>query len=136
MAVLRRRRAMMNIRWLYFQVHGRIPARATTRRRQRTTGPARSSKYRAWIRTLGCCCCGTVVGVEAAHTGSDGGAAQKSSDYSCIPLCTDCHTQAAHAHHRGRDECERRIVERIGMTIAEVVRMLNQEWRGGRAEAA
>ena len=34
-----------------------------------------------------------------AHTGSDGGMRQKASDYSCIPLCANCHTQGPQAYH-------------------------------------
>lgn len=126
----------MNPRWLFYQVHGRKPARQSRRATRRVTGPARSWKYRAWIRTLGCCCCGRTEEIEAAHTGTDGGTAQKSSDFSCIPLCSDCHTQAPHSHHRDRAECERRIFVRTGLTIAELVRMLNQEWASGKLEAA
>jgi hypothetical protein len=72
--------------------------------------PARNHKYRAWIRTLPCACCGLEPAGEAAHTGSDGGMRQKASDYSCIPLCSDCHRFAAHAYHRiGRAAFETRF---------------------------
>jgi hypothetical protein len=125
----------MNMRWLYYQVHGRKPARATTPRRQHS-GPARSWKYKAWIRTLGCCCCGRVEGIEAAHTGKDGGAAIKASDYSCIPACSDCHQFAPDSYHRDRRRFEQRVFDRLGMTIPELVKMLNQEWKSGKEEAA
>ena len=47
-----------------------------------------------------CIGCGVEGRIEAAHTGSDGGMSQKASDYSCVPLCADCHTQAPAAYHR------------------------------------
>jgi hypothetical protein len=47
--------------------------------------------------------------VEAAHTGNDGGMRQKASDYSCVPLCSTCHTMGAEAYHRiGRANFEAR----------------------------
>src|SRR5579862_8878109 len=61
--------------------------------------PARSAAYLAWIRTQPCLICGRTRWIEAAHTGLRG-PAQKSSDYSAIPLCA--------AHHRtGRDSYHR-----------------------------
>ena len=54
----------------------------------------------AWIRTLPCIACGVEGRSEAAHTGTDGGMSMKASDYSCVPLCSDCHTQAPGAYHR------------------------------------
>jgi hypothetical protein len=75
--------------------------------RKRRVGPARDPRYRAWIRTLPCAVCGARWRVEAAHTGYDGGMAQKSSDYSCVPLCRNCHTAGGEAYHRvGRREFE------------------------------
>jgi hypothetical protein len=62
--------------------------------------------------------------------------AVKASDFSCIPLCTDCHTQAPHSHHRDREACEARILERHRLTIAELVQELNREWKAGKEEAA
>lgn len=129
----------MNSRWLYWLIHGRKPARSTTtRRRASYRGPARDAQYRAFVRSQACCCCGTTDHVEAAHTKAigNGGTSQKPSDYGTIPLCTDCHTQAPYSWHRDRAECERRIFARLGMTVVDVVKMLNQEWRAGRAEAA
>jgi hypothetical protein len=125
----------MNSRWLYFQVHGRKPARRSPRRSS-GRGPTRCSKFKAWIRTMACACCGSIYQVEAAHTGDDGGAAQKASDYSCIPLCADCHTLAARSYHRDREACEERIFARLGLTIAQLVRKLNQEWKLGKEQAA
>jgi hypothetical protein len=125
----------VNSRWLYMQVHGKMPKRKGPRR-STGRGPARSWKFKAWIRTQACACCGSTHDVEAAHTGSDGGTRQKASDYSCIPLCSDCHTQAPHSHHRDREACEQRILDRHGVTIVELVRTLNSEWKLGKEQAA
>jgi hypothetical protein len=125
----------MTTRWLYYQVHGVKPRRRSPRRSS-PRGPARSWKFKAWIRSLACACCGSTYDVEPAHTGSDGGMAQKASDFSCIPLCSDCHTQAPHSWHRDRGACEQRIFARLGMTIAELVRALNAEWKLGKEQPA
>lgn len=125
----------MNSRWLYLQVHGHKPKRRSPRRSS-SRGPARSWKYKAWIRTFACSACGSEYDVEAAHTGNDGGTSQKASDHSCIPLCTDCHTQAPHSHHRDREACEALILERLGMTAGELVKELNREWQLGKEQAA
>ena len=74
----------MTSRQIYYSVHG-APAPRRSPRAPRGRGPARSWRYRAWIRTLPCAACGHNRDIEAAHTGSDGGKAQKSSDYSCVP---------------------------------------------------
>src|SRR5471030_108361 len=63
-------------------------------------GPPRDEAYKAWIRTLPCLGCGREGQSEAAHTGTDGGLSMKASDYSCVPLCPGCHTQAPHSYHR------------------------------------
>lgn len=126
----------MTPRSLYYQIHGRKPARSVRRPARHQGGPARSWKYKAWIRTLACAACGTTKEIEAAHTGSDGGARQKASDYSCIPLCSDCHQFAAGAYHRDRACCEQRIVELNGVTIIELVESLNGTWKVGKEEAA
>jgi hypothetical protein len=91
----------MNSRSLYFAVHGERPKRRSPRSRRR--GPIRDRKYRAWIRTLPCAHCGTTYGVQAAHTGSDGGTSMKSSDTSCVPLCHDCHQADPVSYHRNRE---------------------------------
>jgi hypothetical protein len=85
---------------------------------------ARNWKYKAWIRSLPCAVCGSTPS-EAAHTGSDGGTSLKASDYSCIPLCRDHHTQSADSYHRlGRDEFERRH----DVNVKDLVRRLNRLW--------
>ena len=79
-------------RYLHFAIHGTSAPRSPRRHPRR--GPARNWKYRAWMRTLPCAACGTTSGVEAAHTGDDGGLSQKASDYTCVPLCHECHAQS------------------------------------------
>lgn len=111
----------MSNRWLYYQIHGVMPPRHPRRRRS-GRGPARSFKYRSWIRSLPCAACGSTHSVEAAHTGNDGGMSQKASDYSCIPLCTDCHTQAPDSHHRDRQAFEQRI------DVPALVARLTHDW--------
>lgn len=117
----------MTPRQLYYLVHGRPAPRRSPRRRS-GRGPARNWKYRAWIRTLPCAKCGTTHDVEAAHTGSDGGMKQKSSDYSCIPLCTDCHTMDPDSYHRDREEFDRQV------NVRGLVRQLNYDWFAHAAE--
>lgn len=88
-------------------------------------GPPRDPPYRAWIRTLTCTICGSVWRVEAAHTGYDGGMAMKPSDYSCIPLCKDCHTAGKGSYHRiGRPSFERKY----DIDIRSLVKALNVRW--------
>jgi len=111
--------------YLAWAVHGRKPERrASTPTRK---GPPRDENYKAWIRTFPCCACGAVGRSEAAHTGSDGGMSIKASDYSCVPLCSDCHTQAPGAYHRvGR----RAFEHRHGLSFMRIVTQMNFEWCG------
>jgi hypothetical protein len=95
-------------------------------------GPPRDPTYRAWIRTLPCTICGSGWRVEAAHTGYDGGMSMKPSDYSCIPLCRNCHTAAKGAYHRiGRPSFE----QKFSIDLRALVKGLNVKWaaeqRGG-----
>lgn len=116
-------------RYLMHLVWGR-EARHLLKRRRRPMlrkGPARNARYRAWIRTLPCLVCGQ-TGAEAAHTGDDGGLALKSSDYSCVPLCADCHTMRPDSYHRhpgGREGFERQH----NLDLKREVKRLNEEWR-------
>ena len=89
-------------------------------------GPPRNMRYRAWIRTLPCLGCGVEGRSEAAHTGKDGGMRQRSSDFSCVPLCPNCHTFGNRAYHRiGRESFERYH----GLKFAMIVKRLNRIWR-------
>jgi hypothetical protein len=112
--------------WLAREVLGKTirkpPQRATTSR-----GPKREEKYRTWIRSLPCATCGIEPAGEAAHTGSDGGMQQKASDFSCIPLCRDCHTVGPFAYHRIGKKA---FVRRHELDIASLVKRLNACWRG------
>jgi hypothetical protein len=90
-------------------------------------GPARDEDYKAWVRTMACCACGAEGRSEAAHTGTDGGMSMKASDYSCVPLCPDCHTRAPGAYHRiGKPAFEREQ----GLSFAVLATRLQREWRG------
>jgi hypothetical protein len=110
----------VNLRTLVWLVLGKNLEQKPRRVERR--GPPRDLRYRAWIRTLPCVACGSRWEIEAAHTGSDGGMAQKASDYSCVPLCRICHTSGRNAYHRvGKEEFERRS----GIDFARLVRALN-----------
>ncbi len=94
-------------------------------RRVERRGPSRDPLYRAWIRTLPCASCGSHCLIEAAHTASDGGMSQKASDYSCVPLCRNCHTGGSNAYHRiGKLEFERIYC----IDFVDLVRALNIAW--------
>lgn len=110
-------------RWLMREIWGWDIPRKPAQRETKAGGssPARDFKYRAWIRTLPCALCGSQPSA-AAHTGTDGGMKQKASDYSCVPLCPDCHH---HYHNSGK----RHLEEHGGLDFAELVRRLNWLWR-------
>ncbi len=111
--------------YLAWAIHGRKPPRRASSSTRK--GPPRDEAYLAWIREMPCIACGIEGRSEAAHTGQDGGMSMKASDYSCVPLCADCHTQAAGAYHR----VGKRAFERArGLCLADVVARLQQEWRG------
>jgi hypothetical protein len=85
----------------------RVPVRKKRSRPRR--GPERNPDYLAWIRTLGCLVCGRLPGsvpIEAAHTNVLGprGMAQKSSDFSAIPLCAAHHRQNSDSYHHLGEE--------------------------------
>jgi len=86
-------------------------------------GPERNEQYKAWIRTLECCCgCGRKP-CEAAHTGSDGGQSQKASDLSCVPLFWECHREYHAIGKRGFEQDR-------GISFASVVQGLNARYYG------
>jgi len=87
----------------------------------------RGLHYKASIRLLPCAVCRIEGRSEAAHTGGDGGMSMKASDYSCMPLCADCHRQAPGAYHR----IGKRAFERAhGLCFTDVVARLHREWSG------
>lgn len=117
----------MNNRRLYKQVHGvECPRKPPQRANHSTNKPPRSWKYRAWIRSLPCASCGQDPAGEAAHTGSDGGMAQKASDWSCVPLCRGCHLEY---HQHGKPAFE----VRCNVGLAKLVKRLNSLWFDPRA---
>ena len=54
----------------------------------------------------------------------------KASDYSCVPLCSYCHTQAPGAYHRVG---KRAFESRHGLSFACMVERLQREWQDLRA---
>ena len=109
-------------------IHGRKPQRQASGSTRR--GPLRDEGYKAWIREMPCIVCGVEGRSEAAHTGTDGGMSQKASDYSCVPLCSDCHTQAPGAYHRiGK----RAFEQKHDLHFVRIVAQLNREWNERRA---
>ena len=116
--------------WLLWKPYlERKPRQKQTKIRR---GPSRDPAYRAWIRTLPCTICGAVWRVEAAHTGCDGGMSMKPSDYSCIPLCRNCHTVGRGAyHHIGKLAFE----QKWGIDCVELVRELNIAWTAKKSYA-
>ena len=110
-------------RWLSREVLGRDIGRKPPQRERK--GPPRDWKYRAWIRSLPCAACDCTTLVEAAHTGCDGGMRQKSSDYSCVPLCAVCHRVGPESYHWiGKDAFEKLH----GLKFARLVKRLNRAW--------
>jgi len=109
---------------LAWAIHGRKPQRRSDSSTRK--GPPRDEAYKAWIRTLPCLACTIEGRSEAAHVGSDGGMSMKASDYSCVPLCSDCHSQAPGAYHRiGK----RGFEGRCGLSFVQIVARLNREWQ-------
>lgn len=120
-------------RWLMREIHGEdIPRKPAQRASSLGKKTPRNYKYRGFVRTLPCAVCGCNPS-EAAHTGNDGGMGLKSSDYSCIPLCRDCHTLSENSYHRlGRQAFE---LEH-DIQVAELVARLNRLWFKGLRESA
>jgi hypothetical protein len=113
-------------RYLMREIHGIDIPRKPVKKASVLGTPKtpRNWKYKAWIRTLPCGVCGATPS-EAAHTGSDGGTSLKASDYSCVPLCCDCHTQGPLSYHQlGREDFELRH----GLDLKALVKRLNRLW--------
>jgi len=110
--------------FLAWAVHARKPQpRAAS---STGNGPPRDAAYLGGIREMPCIACGIGDRSEAAHTGTDGRMSQKASDYSCVPLCGNCHARAAGAYHRiGKQAFE----EQHGLSFVQSVERLNKEWR-------
>jgi len=54
----------------------------------------------------------------------------KASDYSCVPLCSDCHTRSPLAYHR----IGKRAFERVhGVRFAALACELLRAWKERRA---
>lgn len=118
-------------RWLAREVLGKDIGRKPPQPER--NGPPRDWKYRSWIRSFPCAACSSMRFVEAAHTGIDGGMRQKSSDYSCIPLCAVCHRVGAQSYHSiGKDAFEKRH----GLNFAKLVKRINRLWILGKKESA
>jgi hypothetical protein len=83
--------------------------------------PLRSRHYLAWIRTLPCVVCGSILWIEASHTGPHG-LSQKSSDYSAIPLCSTHHRTGSDSYHKLGP---RRFSEVHNLDIRAIVSRLN-----------
>jgi hypothetical protein len=110
--------------YLAWAVHGRKPPRRATSSMRK--GPPRDETYKTWIRSLPCAACGIEGRSEAAHTGSDGGMSMKASDYSCVPLCPECHTRGPMAYHR----IGKRAFERVhGLRFPSIGTRLRREWK-------
>jgi len=119
---------MINLEsWLHYKVWGAPPIKKKkAKMRHFRRGPARNPKYRAWIRTLPSCVSG-IEGCEAAHTGTDGGMRQKSSDYTCVPL-----TPAEHAeyHQIGKQAFEAKYSVCFTAEVAKLKRIWFEYSRG------
>jgi hypothetical protein len=50
----------------------------------------------------------------------------KASDYSCVPLCSNCHTQGPLAYHR----IGKRTFQRVhAIRFASIMARLHREWK-------
>lgn len=86
--------------------------------------PERSDAYRRWVKPWPCAACRKPWGIDPAHTGPHG-TAQKASDFTCIPLCRQCHRQY--------DTDPRGFAARVGLSVSGTVRKLNRIWKGRAA---
>jgi hypothetical protein len=100
-----------------YAVHGETEHRRSSRRRPRR-GPARSPKYRRWIRSLPSLLSGRPH-CQACHTRNNG-TGSKGSDFTCVPLTVEEHAE----YDSGREAFE----TRYGVCMAEIVTRLNHDW--------
>jgi len=94
--------------------------------------------YLALVRSLPCACCGAPAPSSAHHPRIGQGMAQKSGDYTAIPLCWECH-QGKHGWHGDRSRAKLRGLDEMRMldaTIAQVLRLLSAGQVGIRGEPA
>lgn len=71
----------------------------------------------AWIKTQQCIVCGRCPS-EAAHCG-DRAFSQKAPDNTCLPLCTEHHTEGKVAHHKlGKRFWEYHNLDREALTLS------------------
>ncbi len=103
------------VRYLRWEIHGERTPRS---RRWPRRGPARSWRYKGWIRTLPSVVSGR-LGCEAAHT-QNNGMRSKGSDFSCVPLTPEEHRE----YDAGRVAFERKY----DLAMTAVVRKLNGLW--------
>jgi hypothetical protein len=98
------------------------PGKSHLQHRQRTSPEFPVSRLGPLL-TL--CCLWDRTGLPSRPHGSDGGFGQKASDYSCIPLCAECHTDGPDAYHR----CvKKEFEERFGVDCDALVKWLNRIW--------
>ena len=89
--------------------------------------PAVDPEYRRFIKRLPCVACLQTWWIDPAHTGPHG-TGQKSSDYSCIPLCRKCHQEF--------DACQWKFAFKHHLDIPALIEMFNSFYRtklGGKA---
>lgn len=67
----------------------------------------RSKPYRDHIKTFDCCVCDKYPLSIPHHVrrGTDGAGSYKPSDYWCVPLCFDCHTEV----HKGEETFDAKL---------------------------
>ena len=110
--------------------------------------PERNPRYLAWIRTLECIVCSwwrnapelyrrkglwlQTTPTEAAHTGPHG-IGQKASDYTCIPLCKEHHTEGRESYHKLG---ERKFRAKHGLIVVKLTEALRARYEAQRRDAA
>lgn len=82
--------------------------------------PDRDAAYLRFIRTWPCIGCGKRRWIQACHTGPHA-TSQKSSDYTAVPCCGDC--------HRELDANPFKFQERRGISIPDLITMFRFAWQ-------